>query len=190
MTILTPMRPKQVLKPETMTRGYHVPGWVWQPKIDDERAVLRVLDGQLFNRQGQPFDRQKARPFAEACDSLRTIYGGHEWIDIGLIGYRDSQTFAASRGAVIVFDLPSLNGDPWVSRRQQLITRLPVLDLIAGEAAKFGMVYRFADEELAGELFHRTRGVPGLEGVVGRLLAGPYVQGETETMAKARWKRA
>lgn len=189
MTILTPMRPGSEFR-APLERSFVQPGWVWQPKIDDERAVIRVLDGQLFNRRGQPFDRQKARPFGEACDQLRATFGGHEWLDLGLIGYRDSQTFAASRGAVIVFDLPSLNGDPWVSRRQQLINRIPVLDLIAGEEAKFGMVYRFADEELAGELFHRTRGVPGLEGVVGRLLAGPYVQGESKTMVKARWKRA
>jgi hypothetical protein len=166
-----------------------MPGWVWQPKIDDERAILRVHDCTLFNRHQQPMDRHKARPFARAVEALRSVFAAHRWVDLGLIGWRDKSAFAGSLGAIIVFDLPSPDGDPWEARREWLIKKIPPIELCSGEIPLPGMVYRFNDESQAGLLFARTKGIPGLEGIVGRNLRAPYVQGDSREMAKARWKR-
>lgn len=168
------------------------PGYGWQTKIDDERAVFRVRDGCLYNRHGISLDRHKAAPFRPVVEELARVYCAHPWLDLGLIGFRDASIFGASRGAVILFDLPDPRpGDnrPYFERREFLRQRLPVLDLIAGEVPVAGMAYRFEDYDHAGELFARTVNVPGVEGIVGRLLRSPYVFGEAQAMIRARWKR-
>ncbi len=164
----------------------NLPGWTWQTKIDDERAVMRTRDGALFNRHAQSLERRKAASFGPVCEVLRAEFGAHEWLDLGLIGWRDSVTFLQSRGAVIVFDLPG--GESWAVRRAKF-AHLPVLDLIAGDVPRAGAPYRFADFSDAVALFGRTRGTSGLEGVVGRNDLAPYIYGDSQQMSKARWKR-
>lgn len=176
----------------SVPRGWSPAGYGWQTKIDDERAVFRTRDCCLFNRHGTAFDRQKAAPFRPVVQDLARMYVAHPWLDLGLIGFRDSSVFGASRGAVIVFDLPNPRlGEnlPYYERREFLRARLPVLDLLAGERPEPGMAYRFEDFDHAGELFERTKNVPGVEGIVGRLLLSPYVFGDAQTMIRARWKR-
>lgn len=168
------------------------PGYGWQTKIDDERAILRIRDCCLFNRHATPFDRQKAAPFRPVLEDLARMYAAHPWLDLGLLGFRDASVFGASRGAVILFDLPNpRQGEnlPYFERREFIRQRLPVLDLLAREQPVAGMAYRFEDYDHAGGLFARTVNVPGVEGIVGRLLRSPYVFGEAQTMIRARWKR-
>jgi ATP-dependent DNA ligase len=187
-TIITPMRPGVNLGP--IPADFAMMGWEWQPKIDDERAVFHIPDGSLYNRHGQPFARNKAEAFVPALADLKKVFAGSEWIDLGLVGFRGTEEFKGSRGAVLVFDLPSRDGDSYESRRDLLVRRLPVLEMTRGERPKPGFVYRFQDEHQGGVLFEQTRDVPGLEGVVGRLIRAPYMQGDAPTMAKSRWKRA
>jgi hypothetical protein len=164
-----------------------MPDWVWQVKVNDERGMLRIRDGALHNRHGVLLARNKAQYFAAACENLCREYHEHRWLDLGLIGFREVATFGAgARGAVIVFDVPSM--DPWLIRRDLLVRRLPPIDLIAREKPISGMVYRFSDHDHAEDLFDRTRGIPGLEGIIGRHLNGPYVQGDAETMVKVKWR--
>lgn len=185
--ILIPMRPGVDLK--TIAPGWSIPGWTWQPKIDDERAVLRVSDGQVFNRHGQEFDQQKLRAFGGAVQALRRQFASYPWVDMGLIGFRDRSAFGESRGAILVFDLVTDDPFPWEARAEWLRRAIPTLDLCAGEKAVPGMVYRFQDESQPSLLFERTKNVPGLEGVIGRNVRACYCQGDSREMAKARWKR-
>lgn len=171
-----------------MSPGWTMRGWTWQPKINDERAMLRTIDGILFNRHGELLDKAKGAPFFPIAEELRIAYRFTPWLDLGLIGFRDCETFRASRGAVIVFDVPGTDGRPWIERREQL-NCLPTLNLIGGETAVHGMAYRFEDTEQAGDLFAATRNVPGLEGIVGRNVLAPYQSGDSRQMAKARWLR-
>lgn len=183
--ILLPMRPGMNLG-NSLAITFVIPGWGWQPKVNDERAVLRVMDGALFNRRQQPADRQKAEPFRAIIEELRRSFSAHPWLDLGLIGYRDAATFAESRGAVVVFDVPDLHDRrPWIERRR-LLERLPTLDLTT-EKPRAGIAYRLEESEAAGVLFARTIGVQGLEGIVGRHMHAPYQQGDARTMAKVRW---
>ncbi len=162
-------------------------GWFWQPKINDERAMLRTIDGALFNRHGALMDRSKAAVFAGVLGELRAAFRNTPWLDLGLIGYRDADTFKAARGSVLVFDVPGDARDArtWLERRTQLEC-LPTLNLISEHPAP-GLAYRFEDHEAAGALFEATVGVPGLEGIVGRNGRAPYQSGDSKQMAKARW---
>lgn len=181
---LSPMRPGINLG-AAIPRDFRLPGWEWQPKVNEERAVLHVPLGPLYNRHGALLDRRKADHYNQIVEELRIRFRSHEWLDLGLIGFRDSETFRAARGAVIVFDVPMVGeGTTWEERRT-LLTCLPVLEI--GETPVAGLAYRLPETHAAGELFERTRGVPGLEGIVGRLLASPYNQGDSRSMAKARW---
>lgn len=164
----------------------NMPGWTWQTKIDDERGVLRIADGALFNRHDQPLERTKTATFAPVCEQLREIFAGREWLDLGLVGWRDVKTFAAARGAVVVFDIPA--DDDWDVRRTWLMG-LPTLNLTQ-DMPQADTAYRFENHDDGMALLERTRNKPGLEGVIGRLGAAPYVRGESACMAKYRWKRA
>lgn len=183
---LPPMRPGVNLG-NNLPGGWSMQGWLWQPKINDERAMLRTLDGTIFNRHGELMDSTKVPFFWPIISELRSAYRHTPWVDLGLIGFRDSETFRASRGAVIVFDIPGDLNDrrPWLERREQL-NCLPSLDLM-NERPKPGMAYRFEETDQGGTLFQLTRGVPGLEGVIGRNVKAPYQPGDSRQMAKARW---
>ena len=183
---MLPMRPGLNLG-NNLPDGWSMQGWLWQPKINDERAMLRTLDGTIFNRHGELLDRSKVPYFWPIISELRLAFRKTPWVDLGLIGFRDSETFRASRGAVIVFDIPGDLHDQrrWIERREQL-NCLPSLNLMS-EAAVAEMAYRFEETADAGTLFQATRGVPGLEGVVGRNINAPYQPGDSRQMAKARW---
>ena len=166
--------------------GFRMSGWTWQPKINDERAVLFVPSGAIFNRRQQPLDRRKAEPYGPVIADLRRQFSNHQWLDLGLVGFREAETFRESRGAVIVFDVPDLvDRTPWAHRRE-LLRVLPVVELL-NERPVAGLAYRLEETEKAGELFALTNGVPGLEGIVGRNIHAPYAQGDSPQMAKARW---
>lgn len=186
MKVLLPMRPGLNLG-NAIPREWTLPGWFWQPKINDERGMLRTIDGALFNRHGALMDRTKAAAFAGVLGELRGAFRNTPWLDLGLIGYRDADTFRDGRGSVIVFDIPGDAHDArtWVERRGQLLC-LPTLNLVA-ERPQAGLAYRFEDEEKAGLLFEATVGVPGLEGIVGRNGRAPYQSGDSKQMAKIRW---
>lgn len=184
-TIIVPMRPALDLG-AAMQRSWRHPGWGWQVKLNEERAVFRLFDRTLFNRHRQLFDIYKARHFAQAMEALES-FAGADWVDVGMIGVRDTAAFSGMKGAIVVYDVPS--DAPWEVRYRTITTKLPPIDLLAGEKFEPGMIYCLPQEDMAGELFHRTKGVPGVEGVVGRNLQAPYIYGESIQMAKAKWKK-
>jgi len=180
--MLIPMRPGV-----TLYSAAHLPGgWNYQPKLDDERGMLRIGDGALYNRHGAPLARNKALHFRGVCEELRNLFPAAKWLDLGLIGFRDIRAFGAARGAVIVFDVPS--ADSWLER-YALLAVLPVLDLVAGEVPVAGRAYRLANSWQGAELFEATRNVRGLEGVIGRRIDAPYLSGESQAMIRLRWLR-
>lgn len=71
-------------------------GWIWQPKWNDERAMMSP-DGRVFNRHGNLFCHKKLAQFRfQPCG---------EWVDLLLLGFRTG----AAR-AVIVIDYPYREG--------------------------------------------------------------------------------
>lgn len=182
MNIISPMRPGVNLGSQVMR---NFTGWIWQPKIDDERAVIRLSDGAVFNRHGQAFDRTKVEVFEKAIGSLLHYGSQFRWIDCGLIGFRDSATFKAVRGSICVYDLPDHTGT-WVERSKTMKDSIPISSLNKNLP---GAVFILEESEDAMDMFTRSRLVPGFEGIVGRRIAAAYEQGESKSMAKARWKR-
>ncbi len=179
-----PMRPGRSLG--EIRNNWTLPGWGWQVKVNEERAIFRHFDSTLWNRHGQPFDTYKTAHFRAALEGMASFAGGdRDLVDLGLVGLRDKSAFGEARGAVIVYDLPS--SLPWRERYRILSDLVPPIDLIAGEQMLPGMIYRLPEEYHAGQLFERTAGVAGLEGVVGRNLESPYIYAETAQMAKAKW---
>ncbi len=180
-----PMRPGQSLGELRPT--FVMPGWGWQVKLNEERAFYRHFDATLWNRHREQFDRYKAAHFEEALESLSIFAGSdRDIVDVGLIGLREVSVYGPGRGAIVVYDLPSPL--PWSERYRILSASVPPIDLISGEQFKPGMIYCLPQEYCAGALFERTRGVPGIEGVVGRNLSSPYIYGDTAMMAKAKWR--
>ena len=54
-------------------------GWIWQPKFNDERAMMSP-DGRVFNRHGDLFCPKKLAQFRfRPCG---------EWVDLLLLGFR------------------------------------------------------------------------------------------------------
>lgn len=180
--IRTPMRPGLNLG-AALHPGWRQAGWDWQPKLNEERGW--VFARRLFNRHAQPFDPYKAQHFEQAMESLCEVLGGFDEIDLGLVGLRDRSAFGYARGSVIVYDLPS--NLPWEERRRVVASKVPEIDLLAGEKMQPGLIYCLPVTEAAGDLFHQVRGVPGLEGIVGRNKSAPYAYAEYRTMAKAKW---
>jgi hypothetical protein len=76
----------------------HAPaGWIWQPKLNDERALMDP-DGRVWNRFEERFSLAKLRQFRlpEPCG---------EWVDMLLVGFRTGQA-----REVVVIDYPGRPG--------------------------------------------------------------------------------
>lgn len=174
--MISPMRPGITIPRLDQYTGALPAGWIWEPKLDDERAIL--LDGMLYNRFGRPLAPHKAQAFAPALSDLA---GLGMPLDLALLGFRGHLPL----GAVVVLDIPGKA--PYLDRKAPL-ANLPIL--ARPVEAVPGRVYRLAQYIDARALFQETINVPGLEGIVGRRPGAPYVEGTSRDMAKSRWKTA
>lgn len=76
--------------------------WVWQPKVDDWRAIIHAPSGTVWNQYGKL--SSITGKFAVALESLhknfsKLIMG--QWLDVGMMENRHD----LMRGCIIVFDL-------------------------------------------------------------------------------------
>lgn len=95
--------------------------WVWQPKVDDWRAVIHVPTGTVWNQYGKP--SSITDKFKPALESLRALSNdAFTWLDAGLMENRHE----LMRGCIIVFDLID-NVIPFWGRRLWLEKAYPVL---------------------------------------------------------------
>lgn len=155
-------------------------GWLWQAKLNDERGMVSP-EGDLSNRLGQPFAPHKVKAFADALWTLRKQFAG-EWVDVALLGFRGGFPV----GSIVVLDLPDRPGG--------------FEDRLSGEALPFyeperGLtlpdnpaVLRLSSYHDAKELFLRTVGKTGLEGVIGRRPGVRYTEGDSRDMVKSKWR--
>ena len=93
-----PMRPGVTLS--GIDQAADIVGWLWQPKYDDERAVI-TPDGRVWTRFGKPFSPRKLPPNL-------TKHPG-EALDVLLIGFRTGEK---PRRWLIV-DRPDRPGPYW-----------------------------------------------------------------------------
>ena len=165
MIPFSPMRPGLSFPRLDEWNGTLPTGWGWQPKLNDERAVIHA-DGLVLNRHGRAFERRKLAKFAHAIDAALRAHPG-QLLDVALVGIRDPEIPAR----VVVLDLPRTPG-PWSFRRTQiqLDFALPCYDDARRCWADFF-------------------GKPGYEGIVGRRLAAGYACGDSNAMCKSKWIR-
>ena len=173
--MISPMRPGITLPRLDQYSGAVPAGWIWEPKLDDERAIL--LNGALHNRFGRPLAPHKARAFAPAIETLPF----EQELDLALLGFRGNLPL----GAVVLLDAPGKMG--YLDRKSPFV-HLPVLNFPM--KAVPGTVYRLPHSTDARALFESTINVPGLEGIIGRRPGAPYVEGTSRDMAKSRWRAA
>lgn len=92
--------------------------WVWQPKVDDWRAVIHTPTGTCWNQYGKLSsitDKFKAA-------LLHLKQQPFEWLDVGMMENRHD----LMRGCIIVFDLIEAGYMQW-QRYEQLKRKFPVL---------------------------------------------------------------
>jgi hypothetical protein len=101
-----------------------VGSWIWQPKVDDWRAVLHVPSGTVWNQYGQP--SSITDKFTNAIATLQTSLSreswAFEWLDVGMMENRHD----LMRGCIIVLDW-ILFQCPFYQRRAHLRSVLPSL---------------------------------------------------------------
>jgi hypothetical protein len=99
--------------------------WVWQPKVDDWRAVLHVPSSTLWNQYGEPSSITGKFSVALASNFM-TAAGmyGLEWLDVGLMENRHD----LMRGCIIVLDW-MVREEPFRARRAYLERFFPKLPI-------------------------------------------------------------
>jgi hypothetical protein len=129
--MIAPAPTQAICYPPAPTNGgplEHAPAkvgsWIWQPKVDDWRAVLHVPTGTVWNQYGQP--SSITGKFTVALESnFMTAAGlyGLEWLDVGMMENRHD----LMRGCIIVLDW-IVAGEPFDTRRgilKRFFPRLP-----------------------------------------------------------------
>lgn len=95
--------------------------WVWQPKVDDWRAVIHTPTGTVWNQYGQV--SSISNKFGLALDRiLVATHSAAEWLDVGLMENRHD----LMRGCIIVLDLIEPGLVQW-QRRARLSAMFPAL---------------------------------------------------------------
>lgn len=179
MSFVHPMRPGIILR-----EGIWPEGWSWQMKLDEERGIL--ADGKLYNRRGQRMADHKERAFEVALEAVTAIFD-YPVLDLGLIGFRDIGTWGTMRGAVVVFDLPTVDL-PWIARHQLLLDLPPLPFGRKAEWSSPFMVYRLLNYSDPAIAFALSKLLEGCEGIVGRNPSSVYQPGDSREMAKCRWR--
>lgn len=98
-----------------------VGSWVWQPKVDDWRAVLHVPTGTVWNQYGRP--SSIADKFKAPLGFLAVQFDPEvQWLDVGMMENRHD----LMRGCIIVLDWITA-GKTFGQRRGHLRCALPSL---------------------------------------------------------------
>lgn len=108
--------------------------WVWQPKVDDWRAVIHTPTMTVWNQYGKL--SSITDKFSVALNWLRNIQSEetqYEWLDVGMMENRHD----LMRGCIIVFDLIVAGQEFWL-RRERLEAMFPVLPVVSHLLAKHG----------------------------------------------------
>lgn len=186
-----PMRPKTRIPPLDRYAGPLPQGWHWQFKVDDERGIVRRHDDgsvEIFNRHWEPLAAHKASVFASTAFRLAEKFSGVPIFDVALLGFRGHW----APGAIILLDLPS--GLPWADRYARIAAGdVPEwdpqnkVDPVPGEILRLPD-FVSADDAQLREIFEWTRGLAGVEGLIGRDPAAPHQNGDSDRMVKIRWK--
>jgi hypothetical protein len=97
--------------------------WIWQPKIDDWRAIIHTPTGTVWNQYGQLSSisgkfETALRHLQEGCEGRPRL----EWLDVGMMENRND----LMRGCIVVLDLIEAN-TPFIARRAVLRICFPVL---------------------------------------------------------------
>lgn len=102
-----------------------VGSWIWQPKVDDWRAVIHVPSASVWNQYGQP--STISDKFKVALGHLQTSLSreswAFEWLDVGMMENRND----LMRGCIIVLDM-IVSEVPFETRRgllKRFFPRLP-----------------------------------------------------------------
>jgi len=179
---MKPMRPATSIPRLDTYTGPLPKGWLWQVKLNDERAWME-RDGTIWNRFGRPFAPRKVAPFQEALACVRALFPGVR-VDLALLGYRG----VFEPGAVVVLDLPELPYPFWArhARLRAWIDRLDPI-VVWRHQPVLGRAYYLECYDAPGPLFMSTIGVPGLEGVIGRDPEAFYQEGQSRAMVKSKW---
>jgi hypothetical protein len=108
---------------------------VWQPKVDDWRAVVHAPSGTVWNQYGRLSSFTDTDKFASALAHLYQAYVNRvrsrfpvaEWLDVGMMENRNDMM----RGCIIVFDLIEAGMEFW-QRRERLRSMFQVLPYVPG----------------------------------------------------------
>jgi len=177
---MSPMRPAVSLPRLDTYPGAIPQGWLWQAKLNDERGMLSP-EGMLVNRLRKPFAPHKVRAFGTALEMLVDLFPG-EWVDLALLGFRGG--FPA--GSIVILDLPGRPGG--FVDRIDIIQAPYFLPDLGEELPDSPGVLRLQTDWNAKELFLRTIGKTGLEGVIGRRPGVRYAEGDSRDMCKSKWR--
>jgi hypothetical protein len=173
---MNPMRPAIAL-PRLDTYAGAIPqGWLWQVKLNDERATVSP-GTRLLNRLGQPIARHKAAAFEDALELAFRLFDRQ--LDLALLGFRGEFPV----GGIVVLDLPGAG-----TYKERCIPLSVLRPLSIGDIPSPGMVYRLENFEDPVALFKQTIGVLGLEGIIGRRPGAGYCYGNSRDMVKSKWK--
>ena len=178
---MKPMRPGFSLPPLDTYDGPIPNGWVWQYKLNDERAIL-TPDGTLWNRFGTKIASHKARSFARAVERFRFMFPSMTG-DVALLGYRGNFQV----GTIVVLDLPELPGKFRIRHAMLSVGLNPLIWNSEGCYDPINGPLHFLEWSAHPvSLFRRSRGLPGVEGVIGRNPNAPYIQGDSRDMCKSK----
>ena len=163
---MKPMRPGIEIPRLDEYVGRLPEGWVWQGKLNDERAVIHP-DGTVLNRHGRPFSPGKLVRLRHSIDAAIRAHPG-QILDVALVGIREPSI----PPRVVVLDLPQIR-EPFTGRHERI-----ALD------------FRLPCYEDARACWADHFGKPGYEGIVGRRKAALYEQGDSNAMMKSKWRNA
>jgi hypothetical protein len=113
--------------------------WIWQPKPDDRRVVIHTPSRTIWNQYGQLSVANDSEKFEVALDRLENVSFFAEWLDAGLMEYRNDMM----RGCIIVFDLieRGLTSDERRERLAVTFDPLPWATELVGTAEARNQVY-------------------------------------------------
>lgn len=163
---MRPMRPGVELPRLDEYTGILPEGWIWQGKLNDERAIIRP-DGAVWNRHGHPFAASKLARLRHAIDAAIRAHPG-QVLDVALVGIREP----AIPPRVVVLDLPGVRGS------------------FPERYSRIGLDFRLPCYDDARQCWNAYRHQAGYEGIVGRRKSASYEFGDSKSMMKSKWRNA
>lgn len=166
--------------------------WVWQPKVDDWRAVVHTPTCTVWNQYGQPSALAEREKIEAALRTLQGVGFAAEWLDVGIMEARHDMM----RGSIIVFDIVEAV-TPLRERLARLRSMFPVLPM-ADKLLAAGNVSDqvFVVNEFHQNIEHCWHGLQTIntqlgrkfyEGLVAKRLDSPYTFGRKAKQKTPDW---